>query len=154
MPFTTGGCRFRFRFGVGPNKSAVMVFGPRRRVPDCHVYLGGVSLPVVLSHKHLGVVLSPTLSLTKHVQPLISRGNRLFAECVAWCRAEHLPVHMASSIFRVYVLPSVSWGSDFLRSHWQLCTSWMVHSADGDVMFWVGLLARPALVYFSTCWMA
>ena len=28
------GCQFRFKFGVGPTKSAVMVFGPRRRLPD------------------------------------------------------------------------------------------------------------------------
>ena len=27
------GFRFRFRFGVGTTKSAVMVFGPRRRAP-------------------------------------------------------------------------------------------------------------------------
>ena len=45
-----------------------MVFGPRRRAPECHVQLGGVSLPVVLSFKFLGVVLSPTLSWSKHVQ--------------------------------------------------------------------------------------
>ena len=88
------------------------MFGPRR-LPDFDVHLGGVSLPVVSSYKYLGVLLTPTLSWTKHVQLLISRGNRLFTQCVAWCRVEHLPVHMASSIFRVYVLPSVSWGSEF-----------------------------------------
>ena len=107
------GFRFRFRFGVGPTKSAVMVFGPRRRVPDCHVQLNGVSLPVVLSYKYLGVVVTPALSWSKHVQHLVSRGNRLFAQCVPWCRAEHLPVHMASSIFSVYVLSSVSWSFEF-----------------------------------------
>ena len=109
-------CRFRFKFGIGPTKSAVMVFGPRRRLPDFDLYLGGVSLPVVSSYKYLGVLLTPTLSWTKHVQLLISRGNRLFAQCVAWCRSEHLPVQMASSIFRVYVLPSVSWGVRIFRT--------------------------------------
>ena len=59
---------------------------------------------MVLSYKYLGVLLTPTLSWTKHVQLLISRSNRLLAQCVAWCRA---------SIFRVYVLPNVSWGSEF-----------------------------------------
>ena len=35
------GCRFRFKFGVGPTKSAVMVFGPRRRLPDFDLHLVG-----------------------------------------------------------------------------------------------------------------
>ena len=34
-------CRFRFRFGVGPTKSAMMVFGPRRRLADCDLHLVG-----------------------------------------------------------------------------------------------------------------
>ena len=105
MPFTDGGVGSASS-GVGPTKSAVKVFGPRRRVPDCHLHLGGASLPVVSSYKYPGVLLSPTLSWTKHVQLLISRGNRLLAQCVA-------PVQMASSIFRVCVLPSVSWWSEF-----------------------------------------
>ena len=52
--------------------------------------------------------------MRKHVQHLVSRGNRLFAQGVSWCRAEHLPVHMVSSIFSVHVLSSVSWGFEFL----------------------------------------
>ena len=56
-----------------------MVFGPRRRLPDFDLHLCGVSLPVVSSYKYLGVLLTPTLFWTKHVQHLISRGNRLFA---------------------------------------------------------------------------
>ena len=123
--------RFRFRFGVGPTKSAVMVFGPIRRA-ECHVQLGGVCLPVVLSYKYFGVVLSPTHPRSKHVQHLVSRGNRLFAQCVSWCRAEHLPVHMASSIFCVYVLPSASWSPSFSLSPRLLCASWTTHSGDGD----------------------
>ena len=62
MPFTDGGVGSA-SFGVGPTKSAVMVFGPRRHVPDCHLHLGGVSLPVVSSCKYPGVLLSPTLFL-------------------------------------------------------------------------------------------
>ena len=125
------GCRFRFKFGVGPTKSAVMVFGPRQRLPDFDVHLGGVSLPMVSSYKYLGVLLTPTLTWTKHVQLLISRGNRLFAQCVAWCRAEHLPVHMASSIFRVYVLTSVSWGSEFFAQ-----SPAALHLLDGAIRRW------------------
>ena len=41
------GFRFRFTFGVGPSKSAAMIFGPRRNLPTCNVTLGGIALPVV-----------------------------------------------------------------------------------------------------------
>ena len=84
-----------------------MVLGPKQRLPDFDLHLGGASLPVVLSHKYW-VLLTPTLSWTKHVQFLILRGNHLFAQCVAWCRAEHLPDLVASSIFRVHVLQNFS----------------------------------------------
>ena len=107
--------RYRFTFGVGPSKSAAMIFGPRRSLPACNVTLGGIA-PVVSEYKYLGVVLSPTLSWAAHVQHVVNRGNRLFAQCVSWCRAERLPLHMASSIFLVYVLPSIAWGSEFLAA--------------------------------------
>ena len=152
------GFRFRFRFGVGPTKSAVMVFWPRRRVPDCHVQLNGVSLPVVLSYKYLGVVVTPALYWSKHVQHLVSRGNRLFAQCVPWCRAEHLPVHMASSIFSVYVLSSVSWSFEFctqspsalrfMDKALRRFVSWTKRFEDGDVTFLGGLQVLLAQVSF------
>ena len=133
------GCRLRFKFGVGPTKSAVMVFGNRRRLPDFDLHQGGVSLAVVSSYKYLGALLTPTLSWTKHVQFLISRGNRLFAQCVAWCRAEHVPVQMASSIFRVNVLPSVSWGSEFFAQ-----SPAALHLLDGAIRRWGRhVLGRP-----------
>ena len=143
-------CRFRFKFGVGSTKSAVMAFGPRRRLPDFDLHLGGVSLPVVSSYKYLGVLLTPTLSCTKHVQLLISRGNRLFAQCVAWCRAEHLPSPNGIINFPCLCSPQcLVGGQNFSHNHQQLCTSWMVQFADGVVTFWAGLLARLVLVYFA-----
>ena len=57
------GLRWRFSFGIGPTKSAVVVFGPLRGRPDCSVHLGGVSLPLVPQYRYLGVTLTPTLSL-------------------------------------------------------------------------------------------
>ena len=85
----------------------------RTYLPTCSVSLGGAELPVVSLFKYLGVVLTPTLRWTQHAQHLVQRGNRLFAQCVSWCRSERLPLAMASSIFMVHVLPSVSWGTEF-----------------------------------------
>ena len=57
------GVRWRFSFGVGPTKSATMVFGPLRDRPDCCVHLGGIPLPLVQQYRYLGIVLFLPLSL-------------------------------------------------------------------------------------------
>ena len=43
------GRQWRFSFGIGPTKSAGMVFGPRRSIPPCSVHLGGNGDGVSLS---------------------------------------------------------------------------------------------------------
>ena len=101
---------------AGPTKSAVMVFGPRRSVPPCSAFLSGQELPLVSEYPYLGVILTPSLSWTAHARHLVSRGNRLFAQCVAWCKSERLPLRFASTLFMSYVLPSISWGVEFLVS--------------------------------------
>ena len=88
----------RFSFGVGPTKSAMMVFGPRRCVPSCTVHLGGVLLPIVTEHRYLGVNLTSTLSWVAHTRHLVTRANRLLAQCVAWCRTEGLSLRFASTL--------------------------------------------------------
>ena len=79
--------KWRFTFGIGPTKSAVMVFGPRRHVPPCSVTLASAPLPVVFECPCQGVILTPSLCWTPHLN-LASRGNRLFAQCVPWCKSE------------------------------------------------------------------
>ena len=105
-----------FSFGIGPTKSAVMAFGPRRSIPPCSMHLGGDPLPIVMGYPYLGVILTPTLSWTAHARHLVTRGNRLFANCVAWCKTEGLSLRFASTLFTSCVLPSISWGSEFFIS--------------------------------------
>ena len=92
---TRWGRQWRFSFGVGPEKSAVMIFGPARSRPSCRVCLSGQLLPVVSSYRYLGVVLTPSLRWDAHVSHLVSRGHRLFAQCVSWARSEGLSVSFA-----------------------------------------------------------
>ena len=108
------GIRWRFIFGVGPTKSAAMVFGPARSRPDCRVHLGGVPLPVVTQYRYLGVVLTPELSWRAHDAHVFSRGDRLFHQSSAWCHGEGLPVRFAVSVFDTYVLSSACFGLEFV----------------------------------------
>ena len=123
--------KWRFTFSISPTKSAVMIFGPRTRVLSCAVTLAGSSLPIVKEYTYLGVVLTSSLSWLPHVRHLISRGNRLFAQCVSWCRSDRLPVHFAASLFQSYVLPSISWGLEFC-----LNSSPAIRLLDGALRRW------------------
>ena len=139
------GFRYRFTFGVGPSTSAAMIFGPRRNLPACNVTLGSIALPMVSEYKNLGVVLSPTLSWAAHVQHVVNRGNRLFAQCVSWCRAERLRLHITSSIFLVYVLPSIAWGGI-------PCRIPHCRQESGSCIAQVGSVPVGLAHWFAQCW--
>ena len=111
--YAWGTC-WRFTFGIGPNKSAVMVFGPTRGRSPCLVHLGGVPLPMVLQYRYLGIVLTLCLSWRAHIAYLCARGDRLFHQSSAWCHGEGLPVTFALSVFIAYVLSSASFGLEHI----------------------------------------
>ena len=96
------GQQWRFSFGIGPKKSAVVIFGPPRHALTCEVYLQGDLLPVV-----------STLSWCNHVDHLVDRGRRLFPQCVSWVRSEGLPVFFSLFLLSTYVLPSASFSIEF-----------------------------------------
>ena len=73
---------WRFEFGVGPEKSAVMCIHRPRQFPD-RLRLGDHSLPFVHVYPYLGVRIDDRLSLADHVSHLHSCGERLMAKCLA-----------------------------------------------------------------------
>ena len=48
-----------------------------------------------------------SLTWVSHIRKLITRANRLFAQCMSWCCSEHLPLVFPSKLFHTFVLPSV-----------------------------------------------
>ena len=82
--------------------------GPPDLCPSVETLFQGV-----LSRRFLSIHTTSSLSWVPHIRKLISRGNRLFAQCVSWCRSEHLSLAFASNLFHTDVLPSVSWGAEF-----------------------------------------
>ena len=107
------GQQWRFSFGIGPEKSAVVIFGPARHALTCEVYFQGDLLPVVTAYRYLGVVLTPTLSWCNHVDHLVDRGRRLFCAVCVLGSIRGLPVSFSLFLLSTYVLPSASFGIEF-----------------------------------------
>ena len=101
---TQWGHQWRFSFGIGPEKSAVMVFGPARSRPSCAVSLSGHLLEVVPSYRCLGVVLTPSLRWDAHVAHILARGLRLFAHSTSWARSEGLLASFSHFIIIIIIL--------------------------------------------------
>ena len=111
---TLWGHRWGFSFGVGPEKSAAMVFGPAHSWPSCAVSLSGRLLEVVPSYRFLGVVLTPSLRWDAHIAHILARSHRLFAQSTSRARSEALTASFSHFLLSTYVLPSATFGTKFV----------------------------------------
>ena len=68
---------WRFHFSIGPNKSAIAVFG-RSRAGTQHVlfHVGEHVLPHVSTYTYVGITLHERLGWTQHIDELSCRGER------------------------------------------------------------------------------
>ena len=95
---------WRFHFGVGPSKSAVMIFGRgrgRARVPA--FFLGGHLLP-----------LQENLLWKNHIEHLLDHGERKMAACLFWTGSAELSPTFVERIYQAYVHPSINFGLEFV----------------------------------------
>ena len=70
------GARWRFSFGIGPDKTAVLVVGCRTR--NFNFTLNDVPVPVVPEYCYLGVVFQSSRKWSKHGERLYTNSNRKF----------------------------------------------------------------------------
>lgn len=67
----------QWRVNFNPNKTKYMIFSKKtRRVKYPSLFLNGIKLQEVESHKHLGLLLSNNLSWGKHIVELAKKANR------------------------------------------------------------------------------
>ena len=106
------GTRWRFSFGIGPEKTAVPAVGCR----SCafRFTLQGSVVPVVSEYRYLGVVLQASKEWSKQTDRLRSKSTRKFYQCVAWAEGRGLHTSFRRSLFHSYVLPSLTYGAAFL----------------------------------------
>jgi len=70
----------RWLVTINPTKTVVMLFSKKRHPPKLpHLILNGNQLKVVTSHRHLGVILTPTLNWSEHINLIVSKCSRLLA---------------------------------------------------------------------------
>ena len=75
------GARWRFSFGIGPEKTAVLVGGSRSR--DSRFSFQGLDGPVAAEYCYLGVVFQASRKWNKHTDRLVGKGNRKFHQSIA-----------------------------------------------------------------------
>ena len=76
------GARWRFSFGIGPDKTAVLVVGCRS--PNFNFTLQGSQMPVVSEYRYLGVIFQSSQEWNKHADHLCEKSPRKFYQCLAW----------------------------------------------------------------------
>ena len=105
--------RVRIRWNVGPNKSAVMLWGWGKcpsSTADVTFKLGRTTLPRVSSYRYLGSVLSCGGGWSANVIDLRSKCARRTKEVQAWCSQRCCPTTLADRLWRLYVQPAVLHG--------------------------------------------
>ena len=111
---TRWGRQWRFSFGVGPEKSAVMIFGPGRSRPSCRVCLSGQPLPVVSSCRYLGVVLTFSLRWDAHSLTLFLVATASSRSASRGSVLKALSVSFAHFLLATHVFPSTMCGTEFV----------------------------------------
>ena len=112
---------WRFHFAVGPQKTAVMCFGPgQMRGAKPRFRLGNKLVPIVNTYTYLGIVFHENLQWRHHVDHVLARGEARIAACISWTASEDLPVHLTEHVFQTYVCPSVYFGLEFISQQSQL----------------------------------
>ena len=139
------GARWRFSFGIGPDKTAVLVVGSRS--VDFHFSLQGFVVRVVSEYRYLGVVFRASRKWNKQTDRLLEKGVRKFHQSIiAWAEDRGLHTGFRRSLFQAYVLPSIIHGSAFLDGR-------CVRRLDKQVRQWGRrLLGWPAAVIGQLGW--
>ena len=104
---------WRFQFGIGVTKSAVMWFHAGRR-PRTQLYLSTHAIPYVQTYRYLGVVLHERFTWKPHVLHVLARGEQRMAACLLWATRASLPLAWVNQIFHTYVLPSALYGIEHI----------------------------------------
>ena len=136
----TWGTQWRFTFGIGPEKTAVMVVDSRSF--DFHFSLQGNALPCVSSYTYLGVTFQTSRKWKLHVGRPLDKGNRKFHQFLGSAENRQLHTGFRNGLFRTYVLPSISMEPNFLMQY--ASCSWIGNSGNGGGVCWVGRLAHLA----------
>ena len=76
------GAQWRFSFGIGPDKTAVLVLGSR--TPNFRFHLQGSPMPRVSHYCYLGVVFQSSRKWQKHAAQRIDRSTGKFHQCLGW----------------------------------------------------------------------
>ena len=96
---------------IHPEKTVCMLFHhPRHHPPDLNIFLNNHAITQVHQHKHLGVILSSTLSWSPHVEHLISRSSAMLGLLRHLLSYFHFSSRCLLKVYLCYIRPLLEYG--------------------------------------------
>ena len=96
---------------IHPEKTVCMLFHhPRHHPPDLNIFLNNHVITQVHQHKHLGVILSSTLSWSPHVEHLISRSSTMLGILRHLLSYFHFSSRCLLKVYLCYIRPLLEYG--------------------------------------------
>ena len=89
---------------INASKTKIMIFG-RGRIPSAHFYINKEEIEVVKEFKYLGIVLSPQLSYSNHIDYCVTKAKSRIAYLYLTIPIYEMPLEIVVQIFQVYLLP-------------------------------------------------
>ena len=105
---------------INTEKTKVMVYGPIP--PNSKTFLlQGVQLEIVNEFKYLGVIFSPQLTFTKHVESIVARAKARIGVLFANSPVKEVNLNLAKQLFQCYVQPileycMIIWNANYAKS--------------------------------------
>jgi hypothetical protein len=109
--------RVRLRWNIGPNKSAVMLWGRGRtsnKDRSASFRINQQTLPRVSEYKYLGVVFSCGGGWGAHLKALRRKSISRTHEIIAWSRRRACPLTLTERLWRLYVPAAVLFGTGIM----------------------------------------
>ena len=96
---------------IHPEKTVCMLFHhPRHHPPDLNIFLNNHAITQVHQHKHLGDILSSTLSWSPHVEHLISRSSAMLGLLRHLLSYFHFSSRCLLKVYLCYIRPLLEYG--------------------------------------------
>ena len=89
---------------INVSKTKIMIFG-RGRIPKAEFYINKEEIEIVKEFKYLGVMLSPQLSFSSHIQSCVTKAKTRIAYLFLHLPLYEMSLELVVQTFNIFLLP-------------------------------------------------